>query len=159
MGARKGRSTETALQLLTEQIYTIWKLPGKQRVATMLYMDILGAFDNVSYIRLLDNLRKRKTPDFIIRWVTSFLQERTTTIKVVEGESELFQIEIGILQGSPISPILFLFFITDLLDTTNNAALRISAIGFVNDIYILTYGDSIKRNCRALERIYERYEG
>ena len=73
MGARKGRSTETALQLLTEQIYTIWKLPGKQRVATMLYMDILGAFDNVSYIRLLDNLRKRKTPDFIIRWVTSFL--------------------------------------------------------------------------------------
>jgi hypothetical protein len=90
MGARKGRSTETALQLLTEQIYTIWKLPGKQRVATILYIDISGAFDNVSHIRLLDNLRKRKTPDFIIRWVTSFLQERTTTIKVVEGESELF---------------------------------------------------------------------
>jgi hypothetical protein len=124
----------------------------------MLYIDISGVFDNVLYTRLLDNLRKRKILDIIIRWVTSFLRERTTTIKVLEGESELFDIEIGIPQGSPISPILFLFFIADLLDTTNNIALRISAIGFVDDIYILTYGDSIERNCRTLEEIYERCE-
>ena len=62
----------------------------------MLYIDISGAFDNVSHTRLLDNLRKRKIPDIIIRWVTSFLRERTTTIKILEGESELFDIEIGI---------------------------------------------------------------
>jgi Reverse transcriptase (RNA-dependent DNA polymerase) len=158
MGARKGRSTETALQLLTEQVYTIWNLSGKQRVATMLCMDISGAFDNVSHTRLLDNLRKRKIPNFIVQWVTSFLQERTTIIKVTEGESELFHTETGIPQGSPISPILFLFFIADLLDTTNNAALRTSAIGFVDDIHILTYGDSTERNCKTLERIHQRCE-
>jgi exonuclease III len=158
MGARKGRSTETALQLLTEQVHTIWNLPGKQRVATMLCMDISGAFDNVSHTRLLDNLRKRKIPDVIIRWVTSFLRERTTTIKVSEGESEIFDTETGIPQGSPISPILFLFFIADLLDTTNDIALRVSAIGFVDDIHVLTHGDSTERNCRTLERIHERCE-
>jgi hypothetical protein len=56
----------------------------------MLYMNILGAFDNVSHTRLLDNLRNRKIPDIIIRWVTSFLRKKTTTIKVFEGESKMF---------------------------------------------------------------------
>jgi hypothetical protein len=46
------------------------------------------------------------------------------------------------------------FFIIDLLDTTNNIVLRTSFIGFVNDIYILIYRDSIKRNCLVLERIH-----
>jgi hypothetical protein len=62
----------------------------------MLCIDILGVFDNVLYTRLLDNLRKRKASEFIIRWVTSFLQERTTIIKVIKGESKLFYIEIEI---------------------------------------------------------------
>ena len=76
----------------------------------------------------------------------------------MEGESELLYTETGIPQGSPISPILFLFFIADLLDTINNAALRTSAIGFVDDTYILTYGDSTERNCRTLKRIHEQCE-
>jgi hypothetical protein len=62
----------------------------------MLYMDISGAFDNVSHTRFLDNLRKRKIPDVIIRWVTSFLREIITIIKVFEGESEIFNTEIRI---------------------------------------------------------------
>lgn len=66
MGARKGRSTESALQLLTEQVHTIWNLPGKQQVATMLAMDMAGAFDNVSHTRLLDNLRKKGIPNYIV---------------------------------------------------------------------------------------------
>jgi retron-type reverse transcriptase len=97
-------------------------------------------------------------PDVIIRWVTSFLQERTTIIKVFEGESELFDTETGIPQGSPVSPILFLFFIADLLDATNNITLRVSAIGFVDDIYILTYESLIERNYKILKNIYERCE-
>lgn len=158
MGARKGRSTESALQLLTEQVHTIWNLPGKQRVATMLCMDMAGAFGNVSHTRLLDNLRMKGIPNFILRWVTSFLEERTTKIKAIEGESKLFSTETGIPQGSPISPILFLFFISDLLDTTNNEGLRTSSIGFVDDVHILTYGDSTERNCAVLSRIHRQCE-
>jgi hypothetical protein len=59
-------------------------------------MDISGAFDNVSYTRLLDNLRKKKIPDIIIRWVTSFLRKRIIIIKVFEGESEIFDTETEI---------------------------------------------------------------
>jgi len=59
MGARKGRSAETALQLITEQVHTIWGLPGPKRVATLLSLDISGAFDNVSYKRLAHDLKMR----------------------------------------------------------------------------------------------------
>jgi len=45
MEARQGRSVETALELLVEQVYTIWNL-GKN-VALLLSLDVLGAFDTV----------------------------------------------------------------------------------------------------------------
>ncbi len=156
MGARKGRSAETVLQLLTEQVHTIWNTPGPKKVATLLSLDISGAFDYVSHDRLLHNLRKRKIPEMLVRWVGSFLTDRTTTIKLFEGESEQLRVETGIPQGSPASPILFLFFIADLLEISNNEALRVSSAGFVDDVNILTYGTSTERNCRILEEIHRK---
>jgi exonuclease III len=154
MGARRGRSTETALQMLTEQIHTVWDLPGQKRVATIMSMDISGAFDHVSWPRLLHNPRKRRIPLVYIRWIESFLNDRTTTIKLFEGESQPFATRTGIPQGSPVSPIIFLFFIADLLDTTNNEARQISAVGFVDDVNVLVYGPSTETNCRKLEGVH-----
>ncbi len=54
MGARQGRSVETALDLLTEQIHTVWN-SGKF-VSTLLSLDVLGAFDTVNTTQLLDVL-------------------------------------------------------------------------------------------------------
>ena len=156
MGARAGRSAETALQLITEQVHAIWGIPGPQRVATLLSLDISGAFDYVSHERLIHNLRKRQIPTILTRWISSFLQDRETTIKTFEGESEPLRVTTGIPQGSPISPILFLFFIADLLDTVNNNTLRISTIGFVDDINILTYGLSTERNYKILEETHRK---
>jgi len=92
----------------------------------------------------------------LVRWISSFLQERETTIKVFEGESEQFRVVTGIPQGSPISPILFLFFIADLLEVVNNDALRVSAVGFMDDTNILTYGGSTERNYKILEETHRK---
>ena len=94
-----------------------------KRVATLLSLDIAGAFDHSSYKRLIYNLRRRRIPLILINWIVSFLKNRETTIKLFEGESQPYKVATGIPQGSPISPILFLFFIADLLDTTNYEAL------------------------------------
>ena len=61
MGARRGKSTETALELLTEQIHIVWG-QGQDKVATLLSMDVASAFDTVSHQRLIHNLRRRKIP-------------------------------------------------------------------------------------------------
>ncbi|KAI0995359.1 hypothetical protein K3495_g12824 [Podosphaera aphanis] len=58
MGARPKRSTISAVELLTEQIHTIWG-KDKKKVASLLSLDISGAFDNVSHKRLIHNLRDR----------------------------------------------------------------------------------------------------
>jgi hypothetical protein len=154
MGARPGRSAETAIQMITEQVHAIWGRSGPQQVATLLSLDISGAFDHVSHERLLHNLRKRRIPEILVRWTASFLSNRRTRIRLAEGESEWLRTDTGIPQGSPISPILFLFFIADLLDTTHNEDKRVSAVGFVDDVNILTYGSSTERNCKILSEIH-----
>jgi hypothetical protein len=79
-------------------------------------------------------------------------------MKVYEGETEPMKVKTGIPQGSPILLILFLFFVQDLLNMTNNEALRTSSFAFVDDIHILTYGDSTERNYRILKRIHKECE-
>lgn len=80
MGGRPGKSTETALELLTEQVHTVWG-QGNNKVASLLSFDVAGAFDTVSHSRLLHNLRKHRIPNWIICWVESFLTDRTTTLR------------------------------------------------------------------------------
>ena len=65
IGARPGRSTETALELLTAQVRTVWE-SGKF-VASLLSLDISGAFDTVNPPRLLDTLRKKGFPGWVVR--------------------------------------------------------------------------------------------
>ena len=56
------------------------------------------------------------------------------------------RVDLGIPQGSPISPILYLFYNADLLEESEDIAISITPIGFVDDISLLTYSDSITRN-------------
>jgi hypothetical protein len=63
----------------------------------MLYIDIAEAFDNVLYKRLLDNLRKKGILDFILHWITSFLEERIIRIKIIKEKLELFLTDTDIL--------------------------------------------------------------
>ena len=73
MGARKGRSTDTALELLTEQVHTAW---GKDMVASMLSMDISGAFDTVDPTRLLNVMRSKGVPIWLVRFAGAFMTDR-----------------------------------------------------------------------------------
>ena len=67
MGARKQRSTLSALELLTGSIQTAWA--AKQPVVSVLALDLTGAFDNVSHQRLLWVLRKKGFPEWIVTYV------------------------------------------------------------------------------------------
>ena len=60
----------------------------------------------------------------------------------------------GIPQGSPVSPILFLFFNKDLVDFCTRGTGKVSAISFVDDVNILVVGSSTESNCRVLEHVY-----
>ena len=82
----------------------------------MLSLDLAGAFDNVSHERLLWILERKGLPEWLIQVIASFLTGRQTQIVYTGYESKWIYTQTGIPQGSPLSPILFLFFISELLE-------------------------------------------
>lgn len=148
MGARRNRSAATALDLLTEQIHTVWAQdPGL--VATVLSLDISGAYDHTSHKRLLHNMKAARFPDWVAKFTQSFLQDRTTQLSFGGYTSPPIRTSTGIPQGSSLSPILYLYF-------TSNLLIRLSRgstfpLGFVDDTNILTFSKSTEQNCRTLE--------
>jgi hypothetical protein len=70
-------------------------------------------------------------------------------------EIALFKIDVGILQGSLLSLILFLFYNATLIEIGNQPQRSFSLIGFADDINLLIYRPFIQANCRKLERIYK----
>ena len=70
----------------------------------------------------------------------------------------LGMVHAGIPQGSPLLPILYLFYNADLLESLENKGLCISTAGFIDDVNILTYGLSIRRNYKVLKRMYLVYK-
>lgn len=153
-GARTRRSTETALEFLTEQIHTVWN-QGRDKVASLLSLDVASAFPTVSHKRLIHDLRMKGIPLWITNWVNSFLVDRTTTLAINGRRSEAFAMETGVPQGSPLSPILYLFYNADLLTVCNITGKRTSTMGFADDINILAYGISTEANCRALLKTHD----
>ena len=112
-GARKRRSTEQALVLLQEHIYKAWRA---KRVLSLISFDVKGAYNGVCKERLLQRLTARRIPSQLVRWIDAFCSARTANLVVNGHTSESRALpQAGLPQGSPLSPVLFLFFNADLV--------------------------------------------
>jgi len=151
-GARKKRSTEQALLLLQEHIYKAWR-SGK--VLSLISFDIKGAYNGVCKERLLQRLLRRGIPYQLIQWIDAFCSQRTASI-VVNGYTSQYQQlpQAGLPQGSPLSPILFLFFNADLVQHKLNR--KGGAIAFVDDYTPWVIGPSAEANREEIEAIINR---
>lgn len=130
LGGRRGRSTEDALHQIIEKIYSGW---NKNSVAPLLMLDISGAYNHVSQHRLRHNLRKRHLNLQLVDLISSFLSDGVTSIRSNEFASAELRIWCGILQGSLLSPILFLFYNADLLEKCSKITSGLSVNAFIDD--------------------------
>ena len=153
-GARPGRSTEDALLNLQETVHAEW---GRDRklVISILSLDVSKAFDRVSHQRLLHNLRKRRIPELLANWIKSFLEDRRTAFRIESYTSPQRDAQVGIPQGSPLSPILYLFYNADLIEGCRQARNNAAVVGFVDDINIIVYGESDVGNCQRLQGVHK----
>ncbi|KAI6777578.1 uncharacterized protein J7T54_004478 [Emericellopsis cladophorae] len=141
------------MHFLLQRIHRAW---SEGKVASLLLLDVSGAYDNVSKERLLHNLRKRRVSMGIVNWVASFLTSRSTSLKLQEYTDPSTAIQTGIPQGSPISPILYLFYNADLIEAFKTS--ETEAVGYIDDVSILAIGPTAPRNCKTLKAIHRKAE-
>jgi hypothetical protein len=76
MSDRKNRSCETTLKLLIEQIHTIWNM-NRNKIITLLNMNVVEIYNYVARKKLLHNLQKRRISIWIIVWTNNFMQHQS----------------------------------------------------------------------------------
>ena len=109
-------------------------------------LDILDANDYVCLRRLQHNFRKIYLNSHLVDLISSCLSNRVTTIRSNEFISLKLPITYSIPQGSPLSPILYMFYYADLLDKCSNVAPSISANTFINDTTLFAISPSVEQN-------------
>jgi hypothetical protein len=81
---------------------------------------------------LTQQLAERRVPKLMVEWIGDFCSKRHAQMTVGEYESEVAEIAYaGIPQGSPLSPLLYVFYNANLVETKIDK--RGGAIGFVDD--------------------------
>lgn len=150
-----GKSTTMALQFILNHVYTAWSIGHK---ATLMGLDITGAYPRVNRHRLLEAVPSKNVPAWIIRFVLSWLDQSHTDLHLPGRQPEGFFISLRIPQGSSLSPILFLFFASGLLeiDLTGLSGVLAFMVSHVDDTYIIVRTGSFEKNCTALETLHDR---
>lgn len=120
-------------------------------------MDISGTYDNVTADRLSRDLKRKGVPRSLVGWTRSFVTDREASLLFDGRESSPISVDVGIPQGSPVSPILFLFYNAELLEI-GNAHAKVTALGFVDDVNLVAVGKSTEANCRALRAVHDECE-
>lgn len=147
MGNRKGKNTEFAVRVVTDLVTEIWRRKG---AASMLLLDLKGAFDRVNHHALLRTLWEKGVPPGLIKFIESFLSGRTSKLHFDNKDSDFVPVQSGVPQGSPLSPILFILFIATLYEELKQVQ-KTTVVGFADDTNILAFGRTTDETVETLQ--------
>jgi hypothetical protein len=83
------------------------------------FLDLRKAFDVCSHEILLKKLKKMGIQGKTHKWFTSYLSNRAQSVDIAGSFSELINLDISVIQGSTLGPILFLCYINDFWTATS----------------------------------------
>jgi len=107
---RKKRSCETQLLVTAHDLAVIMNNNSQADAAVL---DFAKAFDKVPHRRLLVKLKHYNLCQQVIGWIESFLSSRTQRVVVDGYMLQEAPVLSGVPQGTVLSPLLFLIFISD----------------------------------------------
>ena len=150
MGGRRHRSAIDAAALMIHKVHKTWE---DKQIAGALLMDVKGAFDYVSRAKLVQRMKELDIDDDLIGWTQSFLTDRSVEL-VIDGFTNSRQkVELGIPQGSPVSPILFLIYISGVFSIIEEQLPHVTCVSFIDDLGFLTADRSISKIAKTLEKV------
>ena len=89
----------SATDIVTSLIYDIEKALASGKVATLVTEDVMGAFDAILANRMILCLRRQGWPDFLVRWIASFLRDRMATVRFQSTTTPSAKLPCGLPQG------------------------------------------------------------
>lgn len=144
-----------AVHYLVNKICAAWR---SNKVVSVLFLDVEGAFPNAVTSRLLHNLKKRRIPTIIVDFVRLLLTNRRTRLRFDDCTSEVIHITNGIGQGDPLSMLLYILYNADLLDLPDNPQTE-DALGYVDDIALVATGYNLEDTTNRLSAMMTKQDG
>ena len=127
-------------------------------VASLLLMDMKGAFPSVAIDRLIHNLRVRGVPKEHTDWLLRHLEGRETQMVFDGHSSDNFAVENGLDQEDPQSVVLYLLYNADLAEIPRERNGE-SSILFVDDNSVLVIGKDFRETANKMRDMFSREGG
>ncbi|KAL5606238.1 uncharacterized protein BROUX77_003431 [Berkeleyomyces rouxiae] len=149
LGGRKQRSAMDAALVYVSHLQ---KVKEMKLVPSTLFLDVKGAFDHVSKPCLMRSLRELGLPLVFRKWVASFLQDRTVGLHIEGQPFPMTPVNIGIPQGSPISPLLFLLYARHIVARVAGDTPQLQ-LSYIDDFSVTVASKSPRRSAALLEEL------
>ncbi|RAL64350.1 hypothetical protein DID88_001826 [Monilinia fructigena] len=137
----------SAVDLVASFVYDVESAFAQGKEVTLVTLDVQGAFDALLPRRLLERMRKQGWPMKLLRLIGSFLADRKVMVRLEGTYTAESKTQCGTPQGSPLSPILYVLYLAELLN--QDRSLR---FGYAEDIDIYRASKSVESNVTMLKR-------
>ena len=133
-GFRKNISTNDELNFINNKIYNnLYK--GIKTIAT--FLDLSKAFDTVNHAILIKKLYRDGIRGNTLKLLENYLFNRVQMVKIGNYNSKLSRVTVGVPQGSLLGHLLFILYVNDLLELSDN-----NIISYADDAVVFGTGNN-----------------
>uniref|UniRef100_A0A8C6Q6A0 Reverse transcriptase domain-containing protein n=1 Tax=Nothobranchius furzeri TaxID=105023 RepID=A0A8C6Q6A0_NOTFU len=144
-GFRPGRGTVDQLYTLARVMEGAWEFV---QPIHMCFVDLEKAYDRVPRGTLWGTLQEYGVGGFLLRAIQSLYQRSVSLVRIAGSKSDLFPVRVGLRQGCPLSPVLFITFMDRIsrrsrgVECVEFGGRRISSLLFADDVVLLASSSS-----------------
>lgn len=149
-GFRKGHSTMDALKVFRDEVT---KDMNNRRATVACLIDFEKAFDSVFIDGLIHKLKKAEINEHTIKILQSFLKERKADVMIDGANTEEFNVQRGVPQGSKLGPVLYNIYISDM---PSMEEMDCKIIQYADDTILYAASQSPKLATKKLQKAIDK---